>query len=141
MRTWVSGSTPARNGLSSESELGIVVAVACADGPELGCFGPSGRTPRSSARQQRARPVIKQRARTSTMGLANRDRRTLLRRLGAAGSLALLRRSGVGAGLLTPITARAQLAPDVWDEFRRRFVTNDGRVLDDDGATHSEGLG
>ena len=75
------------------------------------------------------------------MGLANRDRRTALRRLGAGSSLALLRPAAFAAGWVTAVTARAQLAPDVWDEFRRRFVTNDGRVLDDDGATHSEGLG
>jgi endoglucanase len=37
--------------------------------------------------------------------------------------------------------ARAQSALDLWDDFKRRFVTTDGRVLDDDGSTHSEGLG
>lgn len=37
--------------------------------------------------------------------------------------------------------ARADVAPNVWQDFRVRFVTRDGRVLDDDGSTHSEGLG
>jgi endoglucanase len=37
--------------------------------------------------------------------------------------------------------ARDALGPETWDEFRRRFVTGDGRVIDDDGSTHSEGLG
>lgn len=55
-------------------------------------------------------------------------------------ALPLLRGAGPVAAAV-PSFAGARNGPDVWDEFRRRFVTNDGRVLDDDGATHSEGLG
>lgn len=75
------------------------------------------------------------------MGLADRGRRTLLGRLGGSAGLALLPRAGALTGLLAAAGAQAQVTPDVWDDFKRRFVTTDGRVLDDDGSTHSEGLG
>ena len=55
-------------------------------------------------------------------------------------ALPLARSATLVAGAGTPIS-RAQGRADVWEEFRRRFVTNEGRVLDDDGSTHSEGLG
>ncbi|HET9023120.1 MAG TPA: glycosyl hydrolase family 8, partial [Burkholderiaceae bacterium] len=61
--------------------------------------------------------------------------------MAASPALALAPRAGVIAGLLAAFDARAQLAPDMWDDFKRRFVTTDGRVVDDDGSTHSEGLG
>ncbi|MGZ8272740.1 MAG: glycosyl hydrolase family 8 [Burkholderiaceae bacterium] len=54
--------------------------------------------------------------------------------------LPLVRNVALVAGGASSV-ARAQSGPALWDEFRRRFVTNDGRVLDDDGSTHSEGLG
>lgn len=55
-------------------------------------------------------------------------------------ALPLLRAAALLAGAGAS-AAHAQSPPEIWDDFRRRFVTNDGRVLDDDGSTHSEGLG
>jgi endo-1,4-beta-D-glucanase Y len=85
------------------------------------------------------------------MGLVDRARRTCLRGLAAAGALGWLRRGAAASGWSArprrdapvpgPGPSRDALGPDTWDEFRRRFVTGDGRVVDDDGSTHSEGLG
>lgn len=74
------------------------------------------------------------------MGLADR-RRSVLHRLAALPAAALLRGSWVAGTVFATAAARAQLAPDVWRDFRQRFVDGDGRVIDDDGASHSEGLG
>jgi endoglucanase len=52
-----------------------------------------------------------------------------------------LRRAALAAPLAAARDVHAQAAPAVWREFRRRFVVGDGRVIDDDGSTHSEGLG
>lgn len=75
------------------------------------------------------------------MGLPHRCRRTVLKGLTAVPALAAARSAGPALGALICGRAQARLGSGVWDDFRRRFVTRDGRVLDDDGATHSEGLG
>jgi endoglucanase len=67
------------------------------------------------------------------MGLVNRGRRAALWRLATAPALAWL---AAGTAAAPP-----RLAPALWPQFKRSFVTDDGRVLDDDGSTHSEGLG
>jgi endoglucanase len=74
------------------------------------------------------------------MGLADRRRRTVVRTIATMPALPLARAAALLAGAATSV-AQGQSGPGVWDEFRRRFVTTDGRVLDDDGSTHSEGLG
>lgn len=76
------------------------------------------------------------------MGQADRCRRTVLQRLACAATFARGARVAFGASALAQASAaRATLAPELWSEFRKRFVADDGRVLDDDGSTHSEGLG
>jgi endoglucanase len=75
------------------------------------------------------------------MGLPDRCRRRLLQSLVAASTAASTRAGAVLAGAFNSSPARADLAANVWEDFRVRFVTRDGRVLDDDGSTHSEGLG
>jgi endoglucanase len=83
-------------------------------------------------------PVIKKRAQRTCGGMANRLRRQLLLALGSAPTAAL-------AAAMTPIrpgtAPERSLLSSLWPGFRRRFLTADGRVLDDDGSTHSEALG
>lgn len=80
------------------------------------------------------------------MAPADRARRTVVRALLAAPPLTAFAQFAapthpLRAGLPARPAGRDALGPDAWDDFRRRFVTGDGRVLDDDGSTHSEGLG
>jgi endoglucanase len=75
------------------------------------------------------------------MGLPDCRRRRLLQSLVAASTAASTRAGALLAGGLMSNSARADLIANVWEDFRVRFVTRDGRVLDDDGSTHSEGLG
>jgi endoglucanase len=76
------------------------------------------------------------------MGLPDLPRRKVLVSLAGCAAGGIAAAAGFGAPRTAPPVgaARAPL-PTVWRAFRRRFVTADGRVLDDDGSTHSEALG
>ncbi len=63
----------------------------------------------------------------------------------ASSSATPLRRSVLGAGLalLAPWSTQAETPQRGWTDFRRRFLTQDGRVVDtgNQGVSHSEGQG
>jgi endoglucanase len=75
-----------------------------------------------------------------SVGSASRGsgRRGLLR-LAAGASLAAM----APAEAMLPLPPGGAAETDDWQEFRRRFITHDGRVVDNGtgGATHSEGQG